>query len=141
MRIGVQMKVNITDIHSHIAYGIDDGAKNLSMSMDMLKSAYKQGVRNIVCTPHSDGDIAKCYNNIETLRTQVKAEGVDISLYSGCEIYCDDYNIHEVIAELNGGILPTINNTKYVLIEFYPYASTKEITGIPRSNSSSSSSR
>ena len=121
------MKENITDIHSHIVYGVDDGAKNLSMSIEMLRSAYRQGVRNIVCTPHSDGDVVKYHKNIEDLRWKTKVEGININLYSGCEIYCDDCNINEVIAELNSGILPTINNTKYVLIEFYPYADTKEI--------------
>lgn len=121
------MKKQITDIHSHIVYGVDDGARSLNMSVEMLRNAYEQGVRNIVCTLHSDGDIAQYYKNIKTLQAQIKIENIDVDLYHGCEVYCGDYNISEVTDKLNSGVLPTINNTKYVLIEFYPYVDTKEI--------------
>ena len=121
------MKYKINDIHSHIVYGVDDGSKNLNMSIDILRNAYNQGARNIVCTSHSDGDVRQYFKNIKILKEQLKKENIDIGLYYGCEVYCDDCNINDVISELNGGIIPTINNTRYVLVEFYPYAETKEI--------------
>lgn len=126
------MKTNITDVHSHIIYGIDDGARNLNMSIEMLRNAYEQGVRNIICTPHSYGDIKQYHKSIKILQEQIKMENIDINLYSGCEIYCDDCNINRVIVELNNGVIPTINNTKYVLVEFYPYADAKEIVDCVR---------
>ena len=42
----------MTDLHSHILYGVDDGSESLEMSMDMLDMAVKTGTRNIVLTPH-----------------------------------------------------------------------------------------
>lgn len=117
----------IHDIHSHILYGVDDGAKNLNMSIEMLRSAYEQGARSVVCTSHSGSDIEQYFKNLNTLRTQFKKENVNIDLYSGCEIYCDSENINTVITELNNKLIPTINNTQYILVEFFPYARADEI--------------
>ena len=40
------------DLHSHILYGIDDGSKDLDVSLDILRDAYKNGVTDILVTPH-----------------------------------------------------------------------------------------
>ena len=41
------------DIHSHILPGIDDGANNFEMSMEMLQTAYDNKIRKIILTPHN----------------------------------------------------------------------------------------
>ena len=121
------METKMCDIHAHIVYGVDDGARNIDMSLEMLRRACEQGARNIVCTPHSYGNIKQYFKNLKTLQIQTEKENIKINLYSGCEIYCDDDNIHRIIVELNIGKLPTINKTPYILVEFNPYASTSEI--------------
>ena len=40
------------DFHSHILPGIDDGASDVKMSLDMLAKSYEQGVKTVVATPH-----------------------------------------------------------------------------------------
>lgn len=40
------------DIHTHILPGIDDGAKNEEVSLDMLKAEWNAGVRQVYLTPH-----------------------------------------------------------------------------------------
>ena len=40
------------DIHSHILPGVDDGAKSMEMSMQMIDMAYAQGIRTMIATPH-----------------------------------------------------------------------------------------
>lgn len=41
------------DCHCHILPGVDDGARNLRESLDMLAAAYAAGVTEMVCTPHA----------------------------------------------------------------------------------------
>ena len=40
------------DLHCHILPGVDDGARNLVESLEMLKAAQAVGITSITCTPH-----------------------------------------------------------------------------------------
>ena len=40
------------DMHSHVLPEVDDGAKSLEMSLEMLKTAKKHGVDVVAATPH-----------------------------------------------------------------------------------------
>lgn len=40
------------DIHTHILPAVDDGSKSVQMSVSMLKREARQGIREIVLTPH-----------------------------------------------------------------------------------------
>lgn len=40
------------DFHSHILPGVDDGSKNVEMSLEMLRASAAQGVTDICLTPH-----------------------------------------------------------------------------------------
>ena len=40
------------DMHCHILPGVDDGARDLAESLEMLAAAKAAGVTSIVCTPH-----------------------------------------------------------------------------------------
>ena len=42
----------MTDLHSHILPGIDDGAKNVKMSLELLRRQYEDDVTQIALTPH-----------------------------------------------------------------------------------------
>jgi protein-tyrosine phosphatase len=43
------------DFHTHILPRMDDGAKNVAVSAEMLKQEYEQGVKEILFTPHYYG--------------------------------------------------------------------------------------
>lgn len=43
---------SFVDIHSHILPGIDDGAKNIAKSIELVSSLQNFGVSQIVTTPH-----------------------------------------------------------------------------------------
>ena len=118
----------ICDLHTHIVPNIDDGSLDLTMSVKMLKSAYTQGIRSVVCTSHSYGNIEEYHKNLKSLKSIIKRENININLYSGCEIFCNTNNINTVIYKLNNDEICTINQTKYVLIEFDSYATGIEIT-------------
>ena len=42
------------DIHHHLLYGLDDGAKNLEMSIAMAEAAVANGITHVACTPHAN---------------------------------------------------------------------------------------
>lgn len=42
----------MTDIHTHILPGIDDGATDIETAKKMLETEYAQGVKTVVFTPH-----------------------------------------------------------------------------------------
>ena len=44
--------MGLIDLHCHILPGVDDGAKDLPMALDMAREAVKQGISHILLTPH-----------------------------------------------------------------------------------------
>ena len=40
------------DVHTHILPGMDDGSKNIRQSLAMLHRERKQGVSDVILTPH-----------------------------------------------------------------------------------------
>lgn len=57
---------DFVDIHNHILPGIDDGARNVQESLDMLYAFQEIGFRKFICSPHVFKD---CYPNTpETVR-------------------------------------------------------------------------
>ena len=41
----------LIDIHTHILYGVDDGAKDINDSMGLLDEEREQGVDQVILTP------------------------------------------------------------------------------------------
>ena len=119
----------VIDIHSHILFGIDDGADTIAESLEMLKMAEKQGVKNVFCTSHhwqaesSDYDL-----NFDLLKEKIISEGIDIKLHKGMEILCeDDRYFPETLRDINNGTVKTLNGTDYLLLEMSPFMSAEEI--------------
>ena len=46
------MNQGYLDIHNHILPGVDDGAKTIEDTMELLDMEYKDGVRHIIFPPH-----------------------------------------------------------------------------------------
>lgn len=51
----------MTDLHTHILPGMDDGARDAEMSIAMLRAEWQQGVDTVVLTPH-------CYREKEPIQ-------------------------------------------------------------------------
>ena len=47
---------NLVEMHSHIIPGIDDGSRNVEMSLKMIERLKEQGAKKIVLTPHYYSD-------------------------------------------------------------------------------------
>ena len=118
------MDNNIFDIHTHILFGVDDGARDLQMSLSMLQMAYDDGIGAVFLTPHTDKgcfDFEKAKRNISEL---IKAAGEQRpKIFTGCEIMYSP----SVCESLKKGKLPTLAGSRYVLCEFAPAQTAKEI--------------
>ena len=111
--------MEITDIHTHILFGIDDGAADIDTSVTLLEKAYNDGTRRIFFTPHSiNGGFAfnTANNNLELLFEKIKGRFPGLSLHGGCEMFYSETAVENLVA----GKLPTLADSKYVLVEFYP---------------------
>ena len=52
---------DFVDIHSHILPGIDDGAKNIEESIDLIKGMHELGIKQFISTPHIMQDFLSEY--------------------------------------------------------------------------------
>ena len=101
------------DIHTHILPNVDDGSKSLEESIELLRSEVNNGVTTVILTPHQNARI-KTKNELIKRFLEFKKEIDFIDLYLGSEIYYYD----DLIADLVNDRVLTINNSKYVLVEF-----------------------
>ncbi len=106
------------DVHSHMLPGIDDGAKTLEDTLDMIERTSRNGIRKIITTPHI---MYEFYRNtpeiiqqkLEFVQEAVKERGMDIELEAAAEYYLDDAFIQMV---KNKEPLLTFGD-KHILIE------------------------
>jgi len=111
----------IFDIHNHILWGVDDGSKNIDMSLRMLKQAEESGTTDVILTPHNKPNRRNIYRSemLELMNMLKKAcvrEGIGINLYPGNEIY---YRM-DVGERLETGKAATMAGSHYVLLEYNP---------------------
>jgi protein-tyrosine phosphatase len=106
--------VGYVDIHSHILYGLDDGAKTPEESLDMLQLAASAGTTDIVATPHANGQYAFNPELIEQRITELSA-GAPIRIHRGCDFHLQFDNIQDALAHPEKY---TINHKTYLLAEF-----------------------
>lgn len=71
-----------TDIHSHVLFGIDDGAKTIEDSEVLLKSFIELGFKNAITTPHilkdvwdnNSQNITSKYTEVQQLLPELSAK-------------------------------------------------------------------
>lgn len=111
--------MRLTDIHTHILYGVDDGAKNLKESTRILENLWEQGVGNVVLTPHYGpkfgfpvAEILK--ERFEELKEEARRTWPEMKIFLGSEIYYQS----NTIQDLKDRKALSLNGTRYVLVEF-----------------------
>lgn len=104
------------DVHAHILPGIDDGARTMEESLNLVKMSAEAGFDAVVATPHySEKYGPECIGEIlEELRLELRNIYPQFQICSGQEIY-----YHEgLIEKLKNGQALAIADSRYVLIEF-----------------------
>ena len=110
---------DLFDVHCHMVPGVDDGASDLEESLAMLKMEYRDGVRNIIVTPHYrrrmfETPAKKVHEQFQKLQEAAKKEYPDLSLYLGCELH-SNMDLQEILEKRK---YVTMAGSSYVLLEF-----------------------
>lgn len=106
------------DLHCHILPGIDDGATDVAMALEMARMAVADGISTIACTPHiypgmyentTDG----IRSAIATLQGELDARRVALKVVIGADVHLDP----DLLAGISVGRVPTLAGSRYLLLE------------------------
>ena len=80
------------DIHSHIIPNVDDGARSVEETFNILKEAQEAGFTDVILTSHFllnyyETNAQELIFWKEKLQEVLKKQGTKINLHSGMEIY------------------------------------------------------
>ncbi|WP_375241254.1 tyrosine-protein phosphatase [Polaribacter sp.] len=109
---------NFVDIHSHLLPGIDDGAKNIDNSVELILKMYSYGIKNFITTPHVLGDVYP--NSSETIKSKLEEVRIalnnkgysDIKINAAAEYMMDE----QFIDRLKANDILTLKGN-YILVE------------------------
>lgn len=109
----------VTDMHSHLIPGIDDGATDPDNSIELISGLMELGYQKFVATPHILWDIFK--NNkatinpaFESLKSALTANKINIPIKFAAEYFLD-YHVDELIEDE----IPLLTlKDNWVLVEF-----------------------
>lgn len=108
----------ITDIHTHVLPGIDDGPTDLEEATQLLEAIRNTGVNRVFCTSHyaspnfpvTTDDLMVAYSSLLPRQDLANWPGLsfaaEVRLSPGLE------------TDLRNRSIPTLGSTRYVLIEF-----------------------
>ena len=124
------------DLHCHILPGIDDGSKNLEISLNMLKMQKEQGVDKVMFTPHFKIDemtyeefLQKREESKQILLSNEECQKLDMTLKTGSEVY---FSLK--LLELEDLQPLCFEGSDYMLIEFStkmkPYGIKEALTSL-----------
>ena len=122
------MSHGLIDIHQHLVYGVDDGAKTWDDTVAMMMEAEKQGIERIIATSHAlpgrahfdyDGYLDK----LDEINQYAEQQGWRIRLLPGAEIYYTS----KALKKLDAEAIPTLNGSRFVLVEFIPEVKADEL--------------
>lgn len=107
------------DIHSHVIFGVDDGPETLTDALDLLVEAKKQGVAKIIATSHRRKGLFETpevtiLQHFCQLKEAANRLIPDLDLYYGGELYYTP----ALLDKLEQNLYPTLNGSRFVLIEF-----------------------
>ena len=106
------------DMHCHLVPGVDDGAKTLGDSMELLAKEYSDGVRRIILTPHRRRkmfmtDWETVLDRFAMLYSASRKVYPDLRMKLGCE-----FHVHMEMEEEIAQQQFRMGSSNYLLLEF-----------------------
>lgn len=108
----------MVDIHAHVLPNVDDGSANENFSFDMLFEASRQGITDVILTPHFRREYQKTHAELiaafDHFCAQKEQLGLDVNLYLGQEAFISS----QFKKDIKDGKIFTLCGTQYLLVEF-----------------------
>jgi protein-tyrosine phosphatase len=105
----------MVDIHSHVVWGLDDGAIDIEQSLAILRDAAETGTTDIVATPHSNSQFRYRPDLLKERIAELNAAlGGKPRIHSGCDFHLSFDNMEELFGNPRKY---SINGTQYLLVE------------------------
>ena len=120
----LEKDMTFADIHNHMLFGVDDGAKTEAEMQQLIDASYADGVRHLCFTPHyHPGYFGEHQQQIaiafELAQRYASTQYPDLSLCLGNELRY----ARSCLEWLEQGKCKTLNDTEYLLVDFlYPEA-------------------
>ncbi|CUV66425.1 Capsular polysaccharide biosynthesis protein [Sulfurovum sp. enrichment culture clone C5] len=106
-----------TDFHSHLIPGIDDGAKDMTHSLQLIKELSNLGYRRLITTPHIkngqyNNTIESIADGMDMLRSELVQNNIDMHIAASAEYYYDEAFLQAIIED------KLLHINRFVLFEF-----------------------
>ena len=113
--------MHYVDMHCHILPGVDDGSKDMEMTMRMLQVAKDNGIGEFIVTPHNYAahrsvSAEGILRRTKELQAASDEAGYDFMFHPGSELYYDS----TLPDRLDAGEALTLAGSRYCLVEFSP---------------------
>ena len=109
------------DLHQHVLWGLDDGPRTPQQMYALLRQNIKEGIQLIFATTHAyprnrQFDMPLYRQRLAEANAYCESMGWPLRILPGCEIhYCPA--VADILMRRE---LPTMGDSRYVLIEFAP---------------------
>ena len=86
----------VTDMHSHLLPGIDDGAGTIQDSITMIEGLMLSGYRKFIATPHIMNDFYPntpeiIFEKLDELKKELKDRDINVEIEAAAEYYLDEW--------------------------------------------------
>jgi protein-tyrosine phosphatase len=90
----VDLSILNCDVHSHFIPGIDDGAKTIEDSVELITAMHNLGYKKVITTPHIMSDYYRntpeiILGGLEKVRAALKEKNIPIEVEAAAEYYID----------------------------------------------------
>lgn len=116
--VSASLPAGMVDLHCHLLPGIDDGAKDLDMSLAMAQMIIDDGVTTQACTPHIypglyENTAAGIRQAIAALQKELDQRDMPLQLVEGADVHLRP----DLATAIKADEVPTLAGSRYLLLE------------------------
>lgn len=106
------------DLHCHMLPGLDDGAPDVDIALEMARMAVADGIVTVACTPHIlpgvyDNTGPAIHDAVARFAIALESARIPLHLTVGADAHLDP----GLLSGLRSGRVPTLGGSRYFLFE------------------------